>query len=114
MSYWSSLRKHIHLTEKTSHQQAGRKTTDSRARRGFTLRPARSNVYVPQGGPRIEFHGGRTLRRRGAAPTLFRRGGERASFGPAQLLRARDRARGPLRRPDLPRIDHLRDAGIAD
>src|SRR5260370_35911707 len=116
MSYWSSFRKHIHLTEKilSISKLEGKLPIHEH---GAAL-PCASLVVTftsLREVTRIEFHGGRTPRRRGAAaPTFFRRGGERAAFGPAQLLRARDRARSPLRRSYLPRVHHLRDAGIPD
>src|SRR6266851_3325450 len=58
--------------------------------------------------------GGRTVRRRGRAASgfLFRSGGERASRGLAFLLRARYRARSPVRRSHRPGGEYLRDAGF--
>src|SRR6266540_4925894 len=57
---------------------------------------------------------GRTVRRRGRAASgfLFRSGGERASRCLAFLLRARYRARSPVRRSHRPGGGYLRDAGF--
>src|SRR5258708_20907418 len=104
MSYWSSFRKHIHLTEKILSISKLEGKLPIHEHRAALPCPSLVVTFTSlREVTRIEFHGGRTPRRPGAAaPTFFPRGGERASFGPAQLFPAPDRARSPLPRSFLP------------
>src|SRR5258708_31927087 len=97
MSYWSSFRKHIHLTEKIL--SIGKLEGKLPIHEHRAALPCASLVVTftsLREVTRIEFHGGRNPpRRRDAAPNLFPRAGGGAAFPPAPLDRPPDRAANP-------------------
>src|SRR6267143_1432134 len=97
--YREGFRKHIHLTPEAAvldQKTPWNKSLFHRVleRRRAALPSAPLVVSLRPGRSEEISDGGRTHGRRGpAAPSYFRRGGERASLRPAHLLRARNRSR---------------------
>src|SRR5258708_10681447 len=97
MSYWSSFRKHIHLTEKIlSISKLEGKLPIHEHRAALPCASLVVTFTSLREVTRIEFHGGPTPKRPGgAAPNFFPRRGVRPSFGPSHPFRSLDPARSP-------------------